>query len=90
MKKQIQKAIAGAITTGMEYVDGLLVAVRDRMADAKETESMTRMQVLQDVRGGPLHFFDPLNVSTAVQAQADRITVCSVRRARFAVQSCLK
>src|SRR5271170_7533116 len=55
VKKQIQKAIAGAITTGMEYVDGQLVAVRDRMADAKETESMTRMQVLQDVRGGPLH-----------------------------------
>jgi hypothetical protein len=49
VKNQIQKAVAGAITTGMEYIDGQLVAVRDRMADAKEAEGTTRMQVLQDV-----------------------------------------
>ncbi|KAF7429016.1 hypothetical protein PC9H_008254 [Pleurotus ostreatus] len=35
VKKQIQKAIADAITTGMEYVDGQLVAVRDGMQEAK-------------------------------------------------------
>lgn len=49
VKKQIQKAIADAITTGMEYVDGQLVGVRDRMEDAKNTEGETRTQVLQDV-----------------------------------------
>jgi hypothetical protein len=49
VKRQIQKAIAGAITTGMEYVDGQLAAVRDRMEDAKATEGASRLQVLQDV-----------------------------------------
>jgi hypothetical protein len=52
VKRQIQKAIAGAITIGMEYVDGQLVAVRDRMADAKDTEGASRMQALQDVNHG--------------------------------------
>ena len=49
VKKQIKKAFAGAITTGLEYVDGQLVTVRDRVADAKETEGTSRMEVLQDV-----------------------------------------
>jgi hypothetical protein len=49
VKKQIQKALEGAITTGMEYVDGQLVIVRDRMADAKATEGESRTKVLQDV-----------------------------------------
>jgi hypothetical protein len=49
VKRQIQKAIAGAITTGMEYVDGQLVSVRDRMAEAKESESETRIEALKDV-----------------------------------------
>lgn len=49
VKKQIQKAIADAITTGMEYVDGQLVAVRDRMQEAKETDGESRTQVLQDL-----------------------------------------
>jgi hypothetical protein len=49
VKRQIQKAVAGAITTGMEYVDGQLVTVRDRVADAKETEGASRTEVLQDV-----------------------------------------
>jgi hypothetical protein len=31
VKKQIQKAIKDSITTGMEYVDGQLVGVRDYM-----------------------------------------------------------
>ena len=33
----------------MEYVDGQLVGVRDRMADAKAAEGESRTQVLQDV-----------------------------------------
>ena len=50
IKKQIQKAIKDSITTGLEYVDGQLVSVRDRMAAAKVTEGQSRTQVLQDVR----------------------------------------
>ena len=49
VKRQIQKAIADAVQTGMEYVDGQLVGVRDRMADAKAAEGESRTQVLQDV-----------------------------------------
>ncbi|KIJ60506.1 hypothetical protein HYDPIDRAFT_170143 [Hydnomerulius pinastri MD-312] len=49
VKRQIQKAIADAITTGMEYVDGQLVAVRDRMEEAKTSEEANRKQVLQDL-----------------------------------------
>jgi hypothetical protein len=50
VKKQIEKAIRSSITTGMEYVDGQLVGVRDRMASAKVTEGESRSKVLQDVR----------------------------------------
>ena len=50
VKRQLQKAIADAVTTGLEYVDGQLVGVRDRMAEAKATEDKTRMQALQEVR----------------------------------------
>jgi len=49
VKKQIQKAIKDSITTGMEYVDGQLVGVRDRMASAKATEGESRGQVLKDL-----------------------------------------
>jgi hypothetical protein len=49
VKKQIQKAIEDAIKTGMEYVDGQLVGVRDRMAEAKVNEGESRTQVLQDL-----------------------------------------
>ena len=49
VKKQLQKAIADAITTGLEYVDGQLVGVRDRMDEAKASEDKSRTQVLQDV-----------------------------------------
>ena len=55
VKKQIQKAIEDGVRTGLEYVDGQLVGVRDRMAEAKaeegkEGETKTKMQVLQEVR----------------------------------------
>jgi hypothetical protein len=54
VKKQIQKAIEDGVRTGLEYVDGQLVGVRDRMAEAKaqegkEGEAMTKMQVLQEI-----------------------------------------
>jgi len=57
VKRQIQKAIADAVQTGMEYVDGQLVSVRDRMADAKAAEGESRMQVLQDVSRLLIVFF---------------------------------
>ena len=41
--------MAEAIRTGMEYVDGQLVSVRDRMAEAKANENESRTHVLQDV-----------------------------------------
>jgi hypothetical protein len=49
VKRQIQKAIADAITTGMEYVDGQLVSVRDRMATAAAHEGESRMHVLHNM-----------------------------------------
>ena len=55
VKRQIKKAIEDGVRTGLEYVDGQLVGVRDRMAEAKEEEdkdgeTKTKMQVLQEVR----------------------------------------
>ncbi|KAH8096888.1 hypothetical protein BXZ70DRAFT_895650 [Cristinia sonorae] len=49
VKKQLQKAIEGAIKTGLEYVDGQLVGVRDRMKEAKVTEGESRTQVLKEM-----------------------------------------
>lgn len=49
VKRQIQKAIAGGISTGLEYLDGQLVTVRDHMEEAKEKSDTTRTQALQDL-----------------------------------------
>ena len=49
VKKQIQKALQDAITTGMEYVDGQLVGVRDRMEEAKKSDEQSRRDVLMQV-----------------------------------------
>ena len=49
VKKQLQKAIAGAVRTALEYVDGQLVGVRDRMSEAKASEDKSRTQVLQEM-----------------------------------------
>lgn len=54
VKKQIQKAIEDGVRTGLEYVDGQLVGVRDRMAEVRaeegaDGETKTKMQVLQEV-----------------------------------------
>jgi Protein of unknown function (DUF4449) len=47
IKKQIQKAVADAITTGMEYVDGQLVAVRSRVSEARAASDSSRTDVLR-------------------------------------------
>ena len=49
VKRQIQKAVGDAVRTGLEYLDGQLVTVRNRMDEAKQSENMTRRQALQDV-----------------------------------------
>ena len=49
VKKQIKKALEGAMKTGLEYVDGQLVAVRNRMDEAKKTDEGGRMKALQEV-----------------------------------------
>lgn len=51
VKRQIQKALRDALHTGLEYVDGQLVAVRDRMEAAKkEEDGEGRAEVLKNVR----------------------------------------
>ena len=49
VKKQLQKAIKDALRTGLEYIDGQLVAVRDRMAEAQAKEGQSRTELLKDV-----------------------------------------
>ena len=49
MKKQIQKALKDAIVTGLEYVDGQLVGVRDRMNEAGDSDEGRRTEVLKNV-----------------------------------------
>ncbi|OAX34933.1 hypothetical protein K503DRAFT_774020 [Rhizopogon vinicolor AM-OR11-026] len=49
VKKQIQKAVGEAIRTGLEYLDGQLVTVRNRMEETKANDDMSRRQALQDV-----------------------------------------
>lgn len=49
VKRQIQKALEDALRTGLEYVDGQLVGVRDRMNEAKASDEGSRTKVLQDL-----------------------------------------
>ncbi|KDQ55295.1 hypothetical protein JAAARDRAFT_159347 [Jaapia argillacea MUCL 33604] len=49
VKKQIQKAMEGALRTGLEYVDGQLVTVRDKMNEAKADDEKSRTQALQEL-----------------------------------------
>ncbi|CCM07009.1 uncharacterized protein FIBRA_09328 [Fibroporia radiculosa] len=48
VKRQLQKALGGAVRTALEYLDGKLVAVRDQMSEAKASEDTSRRQVLRD------------------------------------------
>ncbi|KAG1792741.1 uncharacterized protein HD556DRAFT_1377609 [Suillus plorans] len=49
VKSHIQKAVAQAIRTGLEYLDGQIVTVRDRMEETKTNEELSRRQVLEDL-----------------------------------------
>lgn len=49
IKRQLQKVIRDALITGFEYIDGQLVAVRDRMESVQDTEGVSRTDVLKDV-----------------------------------------
>ena len=49
IKRQIKKAVSDAITTGMEYVDGQLVAVRNRMREESEKEDGSQTQALSEL-----------------------------------------
>ncbi|KAG2357604.1 hypothetical protein BDR07DRAFT_1490565 [Suillus spraguei] len=46
-KRHIQKAVAQAIRTGLEFLDEQLVTVRDRMEETKTNDELSRRQVLQ-------------------------------------------
>ncbi|KZT65934.1 hypothetical protein DAEQUDRAFT_675958 [Daedalea quercina L-15889] len=48
VKRQLQRALGGAVQTALEYIDGELAAVRDQMAEAKAGEGGSRVQVLKD------------------------------------------
>lgn len=50
VKKQIQKALSDAITTGFEYVDGQLVGVRERTKEVRGTEGTGKVDALKEVR----------------------------------------
>ena len=52
IKKQLQKAVTDAITTGMEYVDGQLVAVRDRVREARTSPDNSRTDILRSAFRG--------------------------------------
>ena len=49
IKRQIKKAVSDAITTGMEYVDGQLIAVRNRMREESNKEGGSRTQALSEL-----------------------------------------
>jgi hypothetical protein len=50
VKKQIQKAIEDSMRTAFEYVDGQLVGVRDRYAEARDDPDGSRTEALKTVR----------------------------------------
>jgi hypothetical protein len=52
VKKQTQKAVADAITTCMEYVDGQLVAVRDRVKEARTSPDISTTDMLRSAFRG--------------------------------------
>jgi hypothetical protein len=52
VKKQIQKAVTDAIMTGMEYVDGQLVAVRDRVREARTSPDSSTTDALRSAFRG--------------------------------------
>ena len=77
IKKQIQKAAQDAITTGFEYIDGQLVAVRDRYAEAKRSDEASRADALKAVF--------QRNKEQAEAKQADVKSTASKRNSQFKV-----
>ncbi|PPQ68177.1 hypothetical protein CVT24_005064 [Panaeolus cyanescens] len=49
IKKQIQRAVEDALRTGLEYLDGQLVGVRDRMEEAKKNDGDNRATALKEI-----------------------------------------
>lgn len=66
VKRQVQKALQDAVRTGLEYVDGQLVTVRDRMDEAKADENQSRTQALQEVR-----IISTINILRCMEAHVD-------------------
>jgi len=49
VKKQISKAVQDAIRTGLEYVDGQLVAVRDRYTEARQNPDLNTTETFKSL-----------------------------------------
>lgn len=49
VKRQIKRAVEDGVRTMLEYVDGQLVGVQNRMEEAKHSDETTRIQALQEV-----------------------------------------
>jgi hypothetical protein len=49
IKKALAKAVEGAIRTGLEYVDGQLVEIRNTIDENKDQDDVTRKQALQNM-----------------------------------------
>jgi len=63
IKRQIEKAIKDALVTGFEYIDGQLVAVRDRMESAQAQDVISHTDILKDVSVISFLLIRLLNVS---------------------------
>jgi hypothetical protein len=81
VKKQIQKAVGEATRTGLEYLDGQLVTVRDRMEETKASEETSRRQALQDVSGCSSVQVTVLTMAFS-SSNARRKRLCLLRRLR--------
>jgi len=79
VKKQIQKAVADAITTGFEYVDGQLVGVRTRLQEADGVEGETRTKVLTDM------FKRKKDETSAKASDAHSMTTTTTSQSQFKV-----
>lgn len=53
IKRAVKKVMRENIRTALEYADGQMAAVRDRLARAKAADGESRTQVLQDVSSAP-------------------------------------
>ena len=77
IKKQIKKAAQDAITTAFEYLDGQLVTVRDRYAEAKRSDEASRADALKAMF--------QRNKEQAEAKQADVKSTANKRNSQFKV-----